>query len=47
MNVDSGNQPGVAEVLHGGLNAVQGGLDRIKADRVSGRKLIVRPQETA
>ncbi|TFK93790.1 GroES-like protein [Polyporus arcularius HHB13444] len=39
-------KPGIPEVLEGGLNAVQEGLDRIKADKVSGKKLVVHPQET-
>ena len=39
-------QPGVPEVLDGGLSAVQGGLDRLKAVGVSGKKLVVHPQET-
>ncbi|KAI0711848.1 GroES-like protein [Cerioporus squamosus] len=39
-------KPGIPEVLEGGLNSVQQGLDRIKADQVSGRKLVVHPQET-
>ena len=39
-------QPGIPEVLDGGLKAVQAGLDRLKAEGVSGRKLVVHPQET-
>ncbi|RPD54789.1 GroES-like protein [Lentinus tigrinus ALCF2SS1-7] len=39
-------KPGIPELLQGGLNAVQEGLDRIKANKVSGKKLVVHPQET-
>ncbi|RPD72426.1 GroES-like protein [Lentinus tigrinus ALCF2SS1-7] len=39
--------PNRIEVLTGGLNAVPGGLDRLKANQVSGVKLVVHPQETA
>ncbi|KAG6864590.1 hypothetical protein C0991_008442 [Blastosporella zonata] len=34
------------EVLSGGLNGVSGGLERLKANEVSGTKLLVRPKET-
>ncbi|KAF8055560.1 chaperonin 10-like protein [Lyophyllum atratum] len=39
-------KPNRVEVLPGGLNGVVGGLERLKADQVSGVKLVVRPQET-
>lgn len=35
------------EVLEGGFNGVQEGLDRLAAGKVSGLKLIARPRETA
>ncbi|KAI0788285.1 GroES-like protein [Fomes fomentarius] len=38
-------KPGPVEVLSGGLHAVQGGLDRLKADQVSGKKLVVHPHD--
>ncbi|KAI0667956.1 GroES-like protein [Trametes maxima] len=40
-------KPNTPEVLPGGLNAVVGGLERLKANAVSAKKLIVHPQETA
>ncbi|KAI0741794.1 GroES-like protein [Daedaleopsis nitida] len=39
--------PNRVEVLPGGLAAVPDGCDRLREDKVSGVKLIVRPQETA
>ncbi|KAI0788269.1 GroES-like protein [Fomes fomentarius] len=39
-------KPLVAEVLPGGLNGVQAGIDRLNAGQVSARKLVVRPHET-
>ena len=33
-------------MVPGGLNGVQKGLDRLKANQVSGVKLVVHPQET-
>ncbi|KAF8072225.1 hypothetical protein FPV67DRAFT_927421 [Lyophyllum atratum] len=39
-------QPNRVEVLSGGLRGIAGGLDRLRADLVSGVKLVVRPQET-
>ncbi|TBU56742.1 GroES-like protein [Dichomitus squalens] len=40
-------KPNRVEVLPGGLNGVVGGLERLKANQVSGVKLVVHPQETA
>ncbi|KZP06130.1 GroES-like protein, partial [Athelia psychrophila] len=40
-------QPNRVEVLPGGLGGIVGGLDRLREGKVSGAKLIVRPQETA
>jgi hypothetical protein len=40
-------QPTAVEVLPGGLAGIVGGLERMAADKVSGKKLVVRPQETA
>jgi NADPH:quinone reductase-like Zn-dependent oxidoreductase len=40
-------QPNAVEVLPGGLAGIVGGLERMAADKVSGKKLVVRPQETA
>ncbi|KZP32286.1 GroES-like protein [Athelia psychrophila] len=34
------------EILSGGLNGIVGGLGRLREDKVSGTKLVVRPQET-
>jgi hypothetical protein len=34
------------EVLPGGLAGIVGGLERMAADSVSGKKLVARPQET-
>jgi hypothetical protein len=39
-------QPNPVEVLSGGLAGIVDGLARMKEDKVSGKKLIVRPQET-
>ncbi|KAF5374442.1 hypothetical protein D9615_009107 [Tricholomella constricta] len=39
-------KPNRVEVLPGGLGGVVGGLERMKADQVSGVKLVVRPKET-
>ncbi|KAI0788289.1 GroES-like protein [Fomes fomentarius] len=39
-------KPLIAEVLPGGLNGVQAGIDRLNAGQVSARKLVVRPHET-
>ncbi|KAI0692463.1 GroES-like protein [Cerioporus squamosus] len=39
-------KPGIPEVIEGGLNGVQEGLNRIKTNKVSGQKLVVHPQET-
>ncbi|KAI0715793.1 GroES-like protein [Cerioporus squamosus] len=38
--------PNRVEVLEGGLNGIPGGLERLKANQVSGVKLVVRPPET-
>jgi len=35
------------EVVPGGLGGIVAGLDRLKAGKASGIKLVVRPQETA
>ena len=40
-------QPNRTEVLAGGLNAIAGGLERLKNKQVSGIKLVVLPQDTA
>ena len=40
-----GLQPGVPEVVTGGLAAIPAALERLKAGEVSGRKLVVRPHE--
>ncbi|KII89534.1 hypothetical protein PLICRDRAFT_53924 [Plicaturopsis crispa FD-325 SS-3] len=40
-------KPNKVEVLPGGLAGIPAGLDRLKADKVSGLKLIAHPQETA
>ncbi|KAJ3510388.1 hypothetical protein NLJ89_g4708 [Agrocybe chaxingu] len=40
-------KPARVEVLPGGLAAVTGGLSRLENGQVSGRKLIIHPQETA
>ncbi|TBU37976.1 GroES-like protein [Dichomitus squalens] len=40
-------KPNRVEVLPGGLNGVVSGLERLKANQVSGVKLVVHPQETA
>ncbi|EGO00292.1 hypothetical protein SERLA73DRAFT_89213 [Serpula lacrymans var. lacrymans S7.3] len=39
--------PNTVEVIPGGLNGVVSGLQRLKDNLVSGRKLVVHPQETA
>ncbi|PIL35339.1 hypothetical protein GSI_02064 [Ganoderma sinense ZZ0214-1] len=39
--------PNKVEILPGGLAGIPGGLDRLEAFKVSGTKLIARPQETA
>ncbi len=39
-------QPNRVEVLPGGLGAIPEGAERMKNNKVSGTKLIVRPQET-
>lgn len=44
---NSGMQPNTVEVLPGGLAGAPEGLDRLENNKVSGKKLIVRPQETA
>ncbi|KAH9933259.1 chaperonin 10-like protein [Amylocystis lapponica] len=38
--------PNRVEILPGGLAGIQSGLDRLRKDEVSGKKLVVRPQET-
>ena len=40
-------QPGVPEVVLGGLAAIPAALERLKAGEVSGRKLVVHPPEVA
>ena len=40
-------QPNRVEVLPGGLACIPEGLERLKNGEVSGKKLIVRPHETA
>jgi hypothetical protein len=35
------------EVLPGGLHGIVGGLDRMAEGKISGKKLVVKPQETA
>ncbi len=40
-------QPNKVEVLPGGLAGIPDGLARLEAFKVSGTKLIARPQETA
>ncbi|KAI0675553.1 GroES-like protein [Trametes maxima] len=44
---DGSVKPNPTEVLPGGLEAVSGGLARLKAGAVSAKKLVIRPQETA
>ncbi|KAI0078012.1 GroES-like protein [Panus rudis PR-1116 ss-1] len=39
-------KPNNVEVIPGGLNGVLVGLERLKNNQVSGKKLVVRPQET-
>lgn len=39
-------QPNEIEVVPGGLAGIVGGLERLKQNKVSGKKLVVRPQET-
>ncbi|GLB40694.1 putative groES-like protein [Lyophyllum shimeji] len=39
-------KPNRVEVLPGGLRGIAGGLERLKEGKVSGTKLVVRPQET-
>ena len=39
-------QPNPVEVLPNGLAGIPEGLERIKANKVSGKKLVARPQET-
>lgn len=45
--LSSFGQTNRVEVLSGGLAGIPAGLERMKNDQVSGRKLIARPQETA
>ncbi|KAF9484842.1 GroES-like protein [Pholiota conissans] len=40
-------KPNKVEVLPGGLAGIPAGLDRLEADKVSGLKLVARPQDTA
>ena len=40
-------QPNQVEVVPGGLAGIPVGLDRLKQNNVSGKKLVVHPQETA
>jgi hypothetical protein len=40
-------QPNPVEVLPGGLSGIVDGLERMRANQVSGKKLVVKPQETA
>ncbi|KAI0051049.1 NAD(P)-binding protein, partial [Auriscalpium vulgare] len=40
-------KPNAVEVLPGGLAGIVGGLERLKAGKVSGVKLVAHPQETA
>ncbi|KAH9830269.1 chaperonin 10-like protein [Rhodofomes roseus] len=40
-------KPNRVEVLPGGLEGIPEGLERLRTDRVSGVKLVARPQETA
>ncbi|KAF8554453.1 GroES-like protein [Imleria badia] len=40
-------KPNNLEVLPGGLNGISDGLERMKAGKVSGKKLVAHPQETA
>ncbi len=40
-------QPTEVEVVPGGLVGIIEGLERLKQNKVSGRKLVVHPQETA
>ncbi|KAI0667955.1 GroES-like protein [Trametes maxima] len=44
---DGSVKPNPPEVLAGGLHAIAGGLERLKAGKVSAKKLVVRPSETA
>ncbi|KAI0648660.1 GroES-like protein [Trametes meyenii] len=44
---DGSIKPNPPEVLPGGLHAVAGGLEKLKAGKVSAKKLVVRPSETA
>ncbi|KAI0366159.1 GroES-like protein [Pilatotrama ljubarskyi] len=39
-------KPNIVEVLPNGLAGVQDGLERLEQNKVSGRKLVTRPQET-
>ncbi|KZP13848.1 GroES-like protein [Athelia psychrophila] len=46
--LDSGAiQPNRVELLPGGLSGIVAGLERLREGKVSGAKLVVRPQETA
>ncbi|KAI0071249.1 GroES-like protein [Panus rudis PR-1116 ss-1] len=40
-------RPNVPEYISGGLSAIPGGLARLKNGQVSGKKLVVRPQESS
>ena len=40
-------QPNEVEVVPGGLAGIVEGLERLKQNKVAGKKLVVRPQETA
>ena len=46
-DADERAQPNRVEVLPDGLAGIPEGLDRLKENKVSGTKLIARPQETA
>jgi hypothetical protein len=41
------HQPNAVEVVPGGLNGVSSGLQRLKDNLVSGKKLVVHPWESA
>jgi hypothetical protein len=40
-------QPNAVEILPNGLEGIVDGLARMAADKVSGKKLIAKPHETA
>ena len=40
-------QPNEVEVVPAGLAGIAEGLERLKQNKVAGKKLVVRPQETA